>query len=149
MPEKDARKEALLDSSFTSMTPEQIVEQMVLEALLENTHEEIPFIAAISCESITKISDARVSVKCIIEVDTPAQARIVVGQGARTLVRIRQTACAILRSFRLGQSCPRLQFRTTVSCKICRPSSHFSVEFPKQFFRHSDTSFHCLVFSRC
>ena len=39
----------------------------------------------------------------------------------------------ILRSFRLGQSCPRLQFRTTVSCKICRPSSLFSVEFPTQF----------------
>jgi len=93
---KFSGEKPLLDSSaFTTMSPEQIVEEVILEAMLEHTHEEIPYIAKITCKDIKKVPsyEGRVSITCTIEVDTKQQARIVVGQGARTLVKIRQTAC--------------------------------------------------------
>ena len=88
------QEEVLLDTShFTALSPEQIVEEVVLESLLEHTHEEIPYIAKISCKSIKKVADGRIAIGCSIQVDTKSQARIVVGQAARTLVKIRQSAC--------------------------------------------------------
>jgi len=93
---KMSNEKPLLDSAaFTTMSPEQIVEECILESMLEHTHEEIPYIAKIRCKDIKKIpgTEGRVSITCTIEVDTKSQARIVVGAGARTLVKIRQTAC--------------------------------------------------------
>jgi len=93
---KLSNEKPLLDSAaFTTMSPQQIVEEVILESMLEHTHEEIPYIAKITCTDIKKVPsyEGRVSVTCTIEVDTKQQARIVVGQGARTLVKIRQTAC--------------------------------------------------------
>jgi GTPase Era involved in 16S rRNA processing len=93
---KMSYEKPLLDSAaFTTMSPQQIVEECILESLLEHTHEEIPYIAKIRCTDIKQVPgiEGRVSITCTIEVDTRSQARIVVGAGARTLVKIRQTAC--------------------------------------------------------
>lgn len=70
------------------------IEEMVLEQLLNYTHEEIPYIATIECTTIKKASrdGQRLLVEVTIWVDTPGQQRIVVGQHGRTLVKIRQSA---------------------------------------------------------
>lgn len=109
-------------SQFTNQSSEQIVEEIILQSMLQNTHEEIPYIANITCKSIRQVhqstnmnmntnanktktgtssvgsgsSGSRLHIECEIEVDTTKQQRIVVGHNARTLVKIRQSACEIL-----------------------------------------------------
>lgn len=70
------------------------VEQMVLEKLLDHTHEEIPYIADIECTSITNANptNTRSKIDVNIWVDTSSQVRIIIGQQGRTLVKIRQAA---------------------------------------------------------
>jgi len=83
--------------SVTLLTTEERVEQIVLEMLLDHTHEEIPYIADIECFAIKHENDpkrARIDVN--IFVDTGAQERIIVGQQGRTLVKIRAAAVEAL-----------------------------------------------------
>ncbi len=83
-----------LDSELgpTDMSNEERVEEMVLQMLMENTHEEIPYIAEIRCKQLEMITDTRVKIDVDILVDTASQVRILVGQQARTLVKVRQDA---------------------------------------------------------
>lgn len=76
------------------------VEEMVLEQLLQFTHEEIPYIAEVECVSIKKITrdGGRLEVNVNIWVDTPGQQRIIVGAQGRTLVSVRQGAVLDLES---------------------------------------------------
>lgn len=76
----------------TDLSNEERVEQMVLQMLLEHTHEEIPYIAEIDCRGIKSLTDQRIQVDCDIFVDTQSQRRIVIGQQGRTLVKVRQDA---------------------------------------------------------
>lgn len=86
------------DDGTTSLSYEERVEQIVFEKLLENAHEEIPYICELECKTIltppgqdNKIrSTMRLDVD--IKVDTAAQQRIVIGQHGRNLVKIRQDA---------------------------------------------------------
>ena len=79
----------------TNLSEEERIEQVVLEALLEHTHEEIPYIAEISCTSI-KPNPKYVEIRINIYVDSVNQRRIVIGQQARTLVKVRTTAVEVL-----------------------------------------------------
>jgi GTP-binding protein Era len=85
-------------AGVTGVKMEKRVEEMVLEKMLEYTHEEIPYICDIECTSIENItrSGNRVEVNVDIWVDTPGQQRIIVGQQGRTLVKIRQETVADL-----------------------------------------------------
>ena len=109
------------DNEYTSLTPEQLVEESLLQVMLQQTHEEIPYIANITCTKIKREIDtsgrnymttandsaanneSKLIIDTIIEVDTSKQQRIVIGQGGRTLVKIRQAACALLeKSFKVN-----------------------------------------------
>ena len=123
--------DAALSSSpafdFTTQTPEQLVEESILQVMLQQTHEEIPYIANIVCKNIqhstgevssgggggttgsgsvlSDIFERKVVIHCDIEVDTNKQQRIVIGQGGRTLVKIRQGACALLEKIFQVDTC--------------------------------------------
>lgn len=79
-------------AASTDMREEERVEQMVLESLMENTHEEIPYIAQIFCTSINKLNEQKLRIDVDIMVDSASQQRIIVGQQGRTLVKIRQAS---------------------------------------------------------
>lgn len=82
----------------TSVPMERRVEEIVYEKLLDNAHQEIPYISEIQCTSIKEItrSGNRIEINADIWVDTPGQQRILVGQQGRTLVKMRQEAVADL-----------------------------------------------------
>ena len=84
------------DAGITDLSREDRVEQMVLESMLENTHEEIPYMCDINCTSIKMLTQRRIEISVDIFVDTEKQRRIVIGQGGRTLLSIRQFACSHL-----------------------------------------------------
>jgi GTP-binding protein Era len=80
----------------TDMTTEQRIEEIILEHLMENTHEEIPYIADIQCKSIASLSKSKIKIEVDIRVDSGSQQRIIVGQQGRTLVKIRSGASVAL-----------------------------------------------------
>lgn len=82
--------------SRTSLTTEERVEQIVLEKMLEHTHDEIPYVAKIECTSISRLSATRLRIDVDIGVQSGSQQRIVVGQQGRTLVKVRQAAVSDL-----------------------------------------------------
>jgi GTP-binding protein Era len=86
------------DQGISGASLQTRVEEMVLEQLLDHTHEEIPYICDLECTTIVPItrSGSRVKVEVNIWVDTPAQQRIIVGQQGRTLVKVRQGAVVVL-----------------------------------------------------
>lgn len=89
---------------FTKLTMKQRVEQIVLEALLEHTHEEIPYIAEIVCTNIIRQSSmSRIQVHVTIKVDTPSQQRICLGYQGRTMLKIRQRTSDTLEKLFLQQ----------------------------------------------
>ncbi len=76
----------------TDLSSEERVEEMILQMLMENTHEEIPYIADIECRSIESLSDMRIAIEADIFVDSQSQRKIIIGQQGRTLVKVRQDA---------------------------------------------------------
>lgn len=85
-------------SKVTNMSMEERTQEIVLETLLENTHEEIPYIAEIDCRSIRNLSDSLCRIDVDIIVDSKRQQKIVVGHQGRTLLKIRAASCKILES---------------------------------------------------
>ena len=79
-------------SSPTTLTPEERVEEIVLEKLLENIHEEIPYICEIHCRPLVQTADQTLRVDVDVRVDTDGQRKIVIGQQGRNVVKIRQDA---------------------------------------------------------
>lgn len=77
---------------LTDWTVEERVEEMVLEKLLENCHDEVPYVAAITCRSIEKMNANFVKIDVDIKVESESQKRIVIGHQGRTLVKIRQAS---------------------------------------------------------
>ena len=84
---------------ITDMSQEEIVEQMVLEALLDNVHDEIPYAAGIECKSITDIGTNRMRVDVGILVDNRRQQKIVIGEKAHGVVTIRQHVSDALSAY--------------------------------------------------
>lgn len=84
------------DQGITDLSSEERIEQVVLEKMLDNTHNEVPYICDIQCKSISDISLTRVKIEVDIRVDSTGQQRIIVGQQGRTLVKIRQSAVEVL-----------------------------------------------------
>lgn len=84
------------DGGVTDLSNEVRVEQIILETLLDHSHEEIPYIADIQCASIQPLSKTRLRVDVNITVDTAGQQRILIGHQGRTLVKVRQSAVEIL-----------------------------------------------------
>lgn len=78
----------------TTLSPEEVVQEILLEAMLNNTHDEIPYVANIVCTSIAPLpEDANVlRVDVDIYLETGRQVRIVVGEKARTLLKLRSDA---------------------------------------------------------
>ena len=83
-------------NAVTNLSLEERVEEIVLEAMMEHTHEEIPYIADIACKSISNLTPTRLRIDIDIRVDSPSQQRIIVGQQGRTLLKIRSSASEIL-----------------------------------------------------
>jgi len=84
----------------TLLTMEERIEQIILEMLLDHTHEEIPYISDIECTSIKATSSGEenksVRIDVNIWVDTGAQERIIVGHQGRTLLKIRAASVDVL-----------------------------------------------------
>lgn len=80
------------EQGITDMSDEDRVEEMVLEALMENTHDEIPYIAEINCKSIQTMKENQLRIEVDIGVESNKQQKIIIGQQGRTLVSIRQSA---------------------------------------------------------
>lgn len=84
------------EEGITSLSKEERVEQIVLEALLDHTHQEIPYVADIRCKTIVDVSPTVLRIDADVLVDTSGQQRIVIGHKGRTLVKVRQAAVEIL-----------------------------------------------------
>eukprot|EP01031_Cornospumella_fuschlensis_P035796 gene35796-43418_t len=80
----------LVKDGITTLTPEEIVQEVILESLLDHTHEEIPYIADIECVSIKQLSPSKVRIDVNIHLDSSRQAKIVIGEKGRTMLKIRQ-----------------------------------------------------------
>jgi GTPase Era involved in 16S rRNA processing len=76
----------------TDLSIEKRVEQVLLENLLDHAHEEIPYIATITCTAIRNINRSRVRIDVDIHVDTSGQQKIIIGHQGRTLVKVRQSS---------------------------------------------------------
>jgi GTP-binding protein Era len=84
------------DQGITDMTDMEKVEEVVLEAMLDHTHEEIPYIAGIECTTVNQLDSRKVRIDVNISVDNPRQQKIVIGHQGRTLVKVRQSAADII-----------------------------------------------------
>ncbi len=96
-----ARKITSIPSSrknVTNLTLKERVNEVVLENLLSETHEEIPYIADIKTKSIRSLTEERIRIDVDIFVDTGAQQRIVIGHQARTLLAIRHKSVRTLET---------------------------------------------------
>jgi len=92
------RKQWIIPKEFgkTDLSPEERVEQILLQVMLEHTHEEIPYIAEYTCLKISNLTPKRIKIETEILVDASNQQRIVIGEKGRTLVKLRQSAVDIL-----------------------------------------------------
>lgn len=84
------------NKGITSLSDRGRVNEVILQALLENTHEELPYICTVDCTDIKTIRRDTIEINADIFVDTPNQQRILVGHQGRTLVIIRATASELL-----------------------------------------------------
>jgi len=82
----------------TDLSPEARVEEIVLEMMLDQTHQEIPYESEISCVSIKDLNPIRIRIDVEIKIDTVSQRRIIVGQQGRTLVKVRQASVEVLET---------------------------------------------------
>lgn len=100
--EKDEHGQRLI----TNMSNEERVEEIVLEKLLDHTHEEIPYVAKVECTAIGEEDNnpnkMRFDVDIILE--NNRQVKMVVGHQARTLVKIRQAAAEELEKIFPGKT---------------------------------------------
>lgn len=79
-------------SSPTTLTNEERVEEIILEKLLENIHEEIPYICDIHCRQVLESESNTLRIDVDIIVDNERQKKIIVGQQGRNIVKMRQDA---------------------------------------------------------
>ncbi len=84
---------------ITDQTEHQIASELVREALLRYTHEEIPHAAAILIEDYHQREDGVFYIGAIIWVDRESQKPIVIGKGGQLLKRIGVEARAELERF--------------------------------------------------
>jgi GTP-binding protein Era len=93
-------------SPITTLSDEERVEEIVLEKLLDHTHEEIPYVAKVECTAIgledNNPKKMRFDVDIILE--NNRQVKMVVGHQARTLVKIRQAAAEDLEKIFPGKT---------------------------------------------
>lgn len=83
-------------NKVTNLSEEERVQEIVLEMLMENTHDEIPYIAGIDCRSIQDLTSSRCRIDVDILVDSKRQQKIVVGHQGRTLLKLRSTSSSAL-----------------------------------------------------
>jgi GTP-binding protein Era len=87
----------------TTLTHEERVEEIMLEKLLENVHEEIPYICDIQCRPIIQTDSNTLRIDVDIRVDTEGQKKIILGQQGRSVVKIRQDAVEDLEKIFVGK----------------------------------------------
>ena len=92
-------------TSPTTLTSEERVEEIMLEKLLENIHEEIPYICEIHCRPIVQTQDEQQSLRIDVDVkvDNDGQRKIVIGQQGRNVVKMRQDAIEDLEKIFVGK----------------------------------------------
>lgn len=93
----------LIRSGHTTLSPEEVVEEMILESMLDHVHAEIPYVADIECTSIEEMNPYKIRVDVNIYLNSSGQARIVVGDKARTLLKIRQSTTEQLEKIYEGK----------------------------------------------
>jgi GTP-binding protein Era len=82
------------EEGYSNLSMEQRIEELLLEKLLEHTHEEIPYIAKIECLNIElqqQDNEESVKVELNILVENTRQVKIVVGHQGRTMLAMRQS----------------------------------------------------------
>lgn len=98
------QKPWLVETGHTNLSPEEVVQEIVLEALLDHVHDEIPYIAEVVCKSIQPLGPYKVRIDVNIHLDSGRQAKIVVGDKAHTLLTIRQDASKMLETIYKGKT---------------------------------------------
>lgn len=78
--------------NITTLTREERVEEIILEKLLDHTHDEIPYQAQIHCVSIQELNPRVWKIEVDVILSTSRHVKIVVGHQGRTLIKIRQAA---------------------------------------------------------
>lgn len=87
----------------TTLTHEERVEEVMLEKLLENVHEEVPYICDIHCRPLVQTDADSLRIDVDIKVDNEGQKKIIVGQQGRSVVKIRQDAVEDLEKIFAGK----------------------------------------------
>jgi GTP-binding protein Era len=83
------------DAGITNMSDEERVKEIILEKLLMNVHEEIPYTAEVNCTRIVHVP-RHVKVYVEITLESGRHKKIVLGHQGRTMLKIRQDAAADL-----------------------------------------------------
>lgn len=83
-------------NKVTNLSTEERVQEIILEMVMENTHDEIPYIAGIDCRSIQDLTSSRCRIDVDILVDSKRQQKIVVGHQGRTLLKLRSASSSAL-----------------------------------------------------
>eukprot|EP00981_Chlorochromonas_danica_P004748 scaffold954_cov173-Ochromonas_danica.AAC.34 len=86
----------IVKSGHTTLTPEELVEEVLLESLLNYLHDEIPYIAELNCTSIKALDGRRIQIDVDIVLNSGRQVRMVVGDKGRTLLLLRKSAVEAL-----------------------------------------------------
>ena len=87
------------EDGISDLTKDEFVEQMVLEMMLDHTHDEIPYEAGIYCKSIVDLPFDKIRIDVEILVANNRQQKMVVGEKGRTMLKIRQGACKHIENF--------------------------------------------------
>ena len=85
-------------STVSDLDIDQRVEEIVLENVLNNAHEEIPYIVDIECQGVHYVNDKKKAIRIDVDlwVDTNQQQKILVGKKGRTMLAIRDNSCDTL-----------------------------------------------------
>lgn len=85
------------EEGITDLSDEDRVEEIILEKLMMNVHEEIPYTAEVVCTGIEH-SARHVKIKVDILLEAARQRKIVLGHQGRTMLKMRQDASAELEN---------------------------------------------------
>lgn len=80
----------------SDMGNEERIEEVMLEMMMEHVHEEIPYVCKIHTRSIEAVSDMKMNIEVDLYLESPSQARVVIGQFGRTINKVRVSAVSEL-----------------------------------------------------
>lgn len=84
------------EEGFTTLSVEERVQEILLEKILDQLHEEIPYNVRLDCTNVSLEDENTVRVDVDIYVRNVRHKKIVIGSNARSIVSLRQDLCTEL-----------------------------------------------------